>query len=109
MRILLAVKGCAADSLRGTTRILMETWGKDVNGADLRVFIGSVRTTYFPSHLIEVLVPCPDDYHSLQQKTREILKWSLKENYDFTCLLDTDTFVIPHRLLSCGFEKYNLT
>jgi hypothetical protein len=37
----------------------------------------------------------------------EILRWSLNEGYDFTYLVSNDVFLLPQKLLSCGFEKYD--
>ena len=56
----------------------------------------------------EVTLDCPDDYDNLPAKTRKILEWSVRHKYDFTYLLDTDTFIVPRLLAQCGFEKYDI-
>jgi hypothetical protein len=55
----------------------------------------------------EFVVDAPDDYEGLPLKTKEILKWSLRNGYDFTFLCDTDSFLIVQGLMACGFEKYD--
>ena len=104
MRLLLGVKSCQRDLEKGCHETIRRTWGRDVHDADLCFFIG--RGT--PTKSDEVSIDAPDDYDSLPQKTREILRWSLGRGYEFTFLCDTDTFLIPRTLMSCGFESYDV-
>ena len=108
MRVLIAIKSCNKDAARGCHRAIRETWGAEVEGADLRFFVGEDPLAFRSADTI-VLPNCPDDYAGLPQKTRAILAWSINHGYDFTFLCDTDTFLIPPRLLACGFENYDLT
>lgn len=110
MSVLLAVKSCQRDLDRGCHDIIRSTWGKDVPdvyGAYLRFFVGAVQE---PEKISQgdVFINVPDDYDSLPFKTREILRWSLRHDYDYTFLCDTDTFIIPRLLMRCGFEKYDV-
>jgi len=110
MKVLIAVKSCQQDMNRGYHSVIRETWGKDVKAADLRFFVGREDLLCVPVKLEnedEVLVDCFDDYDNLPYKTREILKWSGRQDYDFTFLCDTDTFLIPARLMKTGFEKWD--
>jgi hypothetical protein len=122
MRLLIAVKSCRLDRERSYHNVIRETWGKDIISpdVDLRFFLGNPSTELLVSRSIvrrlmiqlglsndEILVNCDDGYSALPYKTREILSWSAAVGYDFTFLADTDTFVIPEKLLKCGFEQYD--
>lgn len=96
MRLLLAIKSCQRDLDRGYHDAIRQTWGRDTRGADLQFFTGADLNA-------------PDDYDSLPFKTREILRRSIQSGYDFTFLCDTDTFIIPSRLMSCDFQRYDFS
>ena len=104
LRILIAVKSCARDAENGFNQTIRETWGKDVRGADLRFFLGQGAVARKED---EVLLDCPDDYRSLPYKTKAICKWAWYASYDFVFLCDSDTFVMPERLLASGFWNYD--
>lgn len=106
MRLLIAIKSCAHDANRGDHNVIRNTWGKDIREADLRFFMGG-DTSYLGLMDDEVMVDAPDNYRGLPYKTREILRWSITKNYDQTFLADTDTFIIPVKLITCGFEKHD--
>ena len=42
-----------------------------------------------------------------QHLTREILRWSVQNDYDFTFLCCNDTFIVPRKLMASGFEKFD--
>jgi len=107
MTLLLAVKSCQTDRARGDHQIIRDTWGRDVKmaDADLRFFIGGPTSSEV--FIDETILNCPDDYHSLPYKTREILRWSVSRNYDFTFLCDTDTYVIPGKLMKTDFRRFD--
>jgi hypothetical protein len=106
MRTLIAIKSCVWDSDRGAHQAILETWGKDVVGADLLFFVGYDRAL---NNAVEgtVQIPTRDDYEHLQHKTHAILRWSIQQGYDYTFLADNDTFLIPERLMKCHFENYD--
>ena len=106
MKLLIAVKSCVHDANRGDHNVIRNTWGKDISGADLRFFVGQ-GTNYVRPLNDEVMIDAPDDYDSLTLKTIEICRWSVQQEYDYTFLCDTDTFLVPNRLLKCGFEKFD--
>lgn len=105
MRLLIAVKSCLRDKNNGSHQAIRDTWAKYLPpDVDLRFFVGGERTTLEPD---EVYVSAPDDYWSLPLKTREIARYAVKNQYDFTFLCDTDTYVWPAKLLKCGFEEHD--
>ena len=107
MKLLIAIKGCERDTRNGFHQALRETWVKDVPaGIDVKFFVGEGNAPLRPD---EERIGCPDDYMSLPVKTRAILRWMLGREYDFIFLCDTDTYVMPERLLASGFENYDLT
>src|ERR1700693_325984 len=107
MKTLIAVKSCRQDRDRDYHEVIRGTWGQDVINADLHFFMGNGNGILLANQRDEVSVNCPDDYASLPFKTREILRWSIENNYDFTFLCDTDSFIILQNLLRSGFEKYD--
>ena len=106
MKLLMGVKGCWRDNGNGYHQAMRDTWVRDVPAAaDIKFFMGAGAGHSYPD---EVVLDCSDDYMSLPHKTRAILRWSLDRGYDFTFLCDSDTYVIPDRLLTSGFEDYDL-
>jgi hypothetical protein len=109
MRLLLAIKSCRRDWLRGDHDVIRNTWGRDVpKDVDLRFFIGDQGGCLFADLPDEVTLFCGDDYDNLPQKSREIFKWALKKGYDYVFIADTDTFVIPKRLIALPFCNFDL-
>lgn len=106
MKLLIAVKSCAEDMQRGAHQAIRETWGRDFKNSDLRFFIGIGDSNWILDE-DEVFLLAPDDYDGLPQKTKSILKYSLEREYDYTFLCDVDTFLMPSKLMNCGFEKYD--
>ena len=107
MSILIAVKSCCKDRDAGFHQVIRETWGKDFQGlADVQFFVG-LGENAASNQQDEILVPCPDGYHDLPAKTREIARFSETFGYDFTFFCDTDTFLLPAKLLSSGFEDFD--
>lgn len=102
-KILIAIASCERDSLNGFNQAVRDTWLKDKN-VDYKFFrgIGSA-----PAKEDEVILNCKDDYLSLPEKTMEILKWAVNDNYDYVFKCDTDTYVVLDRLLSSDFKNYD--
>ena len=107
-KLLIAVKSCVQHLDLGYHNVLRETWAKDANlaGIDVRFFVGPNIHKQEPD---EVMLDCPDDYENLPKKTQAICKWAIGKTYSHIFLCDTDTFLIPSKLLACGFEKYDYT
>jgi len=106
MKLLIAVKSCQRDLKLGFHDVIRSTWGKDAKalGIDVRFFVGAEATPYQSD---EVHVKSADDYNALPYKTREICRWANGKMLDYLFLCDTDTFLIPKKMLECGFDKYD--
>lgn len=83
---------------------IRETWGKGLNdiGIQYRFLLGAQKIQnprqYEKSDVL--ILPCPDDYRSLPQKTYNACKWIIanqpQTKHLFKC--DDDTFIHPQRL-----------
>jgi len=105
MKLLIAIKSCQRDKDNGSHQAIRDTWAKYLPPAvDLRFFVGGEKVSLETD---EVQVPVEDDYFSLSLKTKAIADYSVKNQYDFTFLCDTDTYVWPAKLLASGFEEYD--
>ena len=110
MKLLLAIKSCKRDWMRGDHKVIRSTWGKDVpSDVDLCFFMGQGASWLLSTDRDEEILNVCDDYDALPEKTRGILRWSLKRGYDYVFVADTDTFVIPKKLLSLPFKEYDLS
>src|ERR1035438_3326518 len=96
-RTLIAVTTCHA--FRDRADAVRATWGAEVEGADIRYFLGRGAAARDD----EVLLDCDDGYHHLSQKTQLIRRWALEQGYDYLWKIDDDTYVRPERLLGNGF------
>jgi hypothetical protein len=94
------VKSCERDALNGANQAILDTWGREYTV----FFLGR---TEIPLRIDECSLDCPDDYDSLPLKTRKIAGLFSNSPYHHIFLCDTDSFVMPERLLACGFEKYD--
>lgn len=110
MNLLIAVKSCNKHRLEGYNDEIRRTWGMDVAPNYLLFFHGEPT---FEQNVHqwsdEVILSVKDDYDSLPYKTQAILKFFLLGFYSHIFLCDTDTFVIPEKLLATGFEKYDVS
>ena len=109
---MIAIKSCRRHRMRGDHEVIRYTWGKDFdNIADVKFFEGlreGIHTMELDIHQAdELLVNAPDDYDGLPYKTREILRYAIAAGYDYTFLCDTDTFIIPDKLMKSGFEQFD--
>ncbi len=93
-KLLVAVKSCVYDLKRGAHSLVREMWGRQIKDADVRFFTAGQGQ---PEH-DEVIVDAPDDYPNLPYKTREIVRWALKGDYEHIFLCDTGSFVFVHHL-----------
>jgi hypothetical protein len=97
LKQLIAVTTC--HPFRDRADAVRQTWGAEVEGADIRYFLGSGEV----QRPDEVILDCPDGYHYLSQKTQLIRRWALANGYGFVWKIDDDTYVRPERLLGNGF------
>ena len=127
MRTLIAIISFQGDAENGNHDKIRQTWGKDVApaGADLRFFLGR-RDKFYQPKADETLIPwqedgtrkCQHPYWTAiegccveywQVLYRGILDWSIQNGYDYTFLAENDTFLIPRRLMKCGFDNYDFS
>jgi SAM-dependent methyltransferase len=94
MKILIAVMTCHKH--RPLCDVQRQTWGRDVEGMDLRFFIGGGEA----QRPDEVILDCPDGYRDLPSKCMEIFKWALEHGYDYVFKTDSDVYIRPERLLA---------
>jgi hypothetical protein len=109
LRILLAVKSCRRDAESGANQAIRETWGSGLD--DLRFFVGvgSHTKPFFPAEADTLILDCGDSYEDLPRKTRGILKFAIERaGREFIFLCDTDSYIIPWKLLASGFERFDL-
>jgi hypothetical protein len=104
---LIAVKSCQRDLRRGDHWVIRETWGRDaVRRGELRFFVGGdIPADAFEPD--EQRLDCPDDYDSLPHKTRAICDYFLGSEKKTLFLCDTDTFLIPERLVATEHTRYD--
>lgn len=102
MKILLAVASCARDCGNGFNQAIRDTWGQDVEGADLRFFTGAGGGASD-----EVALDCRDGYLGLPEKTWALARWALTQGYSHVFKCDTDTFVRPAEMLASDFHRYD--
>lgn len=103
---LIAIESCHRDRDNGVQQSQRDTWIKDtcLLNFDYRFFIGRpIEQETFD----EVFLDVDDTYASLAFKTQAICRWAFDQGYDFLYKTDTDTLVVPMRLLASGFELHN--
>jgi hypothetical protein len=108
LRLLLAVKSCRRDQQTGCHEAIRETWGANLpEGVDVRFFMGGEGPILMDAD--EVLLPVPDDYWTLTPKTKGICAYTVEHGYGFVYLCDTDTYLVPRRMLESGFWSYDFS
>jgi len=117
MKVLVAVYSHTGDSVNGNHQKIRETWGGHLAPWDLRFMIGHRDAPGWKAVSDEVLLPeranraCGADWLLwnlyYQELTIEMLRWSLEQGYDFTFLCCNDTFVVPSKLKTTDFVKYD--
>jgi len=123
MKLLIAIQSYQGDAVNGNHDLIRKTWGQDFpKDVDVLFMVGRRGLNFIPQQ-DEILTDfqksrtcqhawwesyknchCQDFW---QVQTRDILRWSIAQGYDFTYLCSTDTFVIPRKLMATGFEKYD--
>lgn len=103
-RVLIAIKSCKRDQYNGYNDNVRNTWLRDLKGANYCFVLGNGATRLHPDELI---LNCGDRYEDLPWKTKAICQYVVEQKYDFVLLLDTDTFLIPNKFLSSGFDQFD--
>jgi Galactosyltransferase len=108
-KLMICVKSCQRDLALGFHDVIRSTWGRDAKALNIetRFFMGVADNKSYSPRPDEVYVKCGDDYNSLPYKTREICRWANGKMVDYIFLCDNDTFLIPRKMLQCGFEKHD--
>jgi hypothetical protein len=100
-----ALSGLQHDARRRRCR---ETWLADSRrlGVNAVFLIGAKEYTSSPFCLGDLLLlPCPNDYPSLPQRTRWFCRWALEQNeWDYLFKCDDDTYVSIERLKEYDFN-----
>jgi hypothetical protein len=82
---------------------IRDTWWKDVvpfsHHVDAKFFYGSPSPEGWVQQPDEVILPCPDDYAHLAQKSILICKYAKDHGYDLLFKCDDDTGVYVERVL----------
>jgi hypothetical protein len=103
LKVLIAVISYYGDALNGAHQAIRDTWGKDLS--DLRFFMP--RLARYTPQRDEVFLDVLHDYDCISHEVREIMRWSIREGYDFTFFCCNDLYIIPKKLFACGFEQYD--
>lgn len=82
-----------------------KTWGADFaehRNVETVFLVGADDCVQTPKQLDDLLLlPCPDDYPSLPQKTKWFCKWALeRDDWDYLFKCDDDTYICADRLAS---------
>jgi len=96
---LLAVTTC--HTFRDRADAVRETWGTEVEDADVRYFLGRGQA----KHDDEVILDCEDGYHFLSAKTQLIRRWALEHGYTHLTKVDDDCYLRPERLYAGNFTS----
>lgn len=103
-RALIGIMSCVADATSGAHEAIRSTWlQRMVPGLDYRFFVG--RGEYH-SKSDETQLDVDDGYYSLPEKSQAIRKWALEHNYEHVFKADRDTYILPRRLASSGFQNH---
>lgn len=106
-KLLIAVESCWKDRNAGCHEAIRRSWGQIAvdAGIDVRFFIGGNEPNDLAAD--EIWLNVPDGYYDLPHKTRAIAQWFLDHDYAHLFKADTDTFIVPDRLLTSGFEQFD--
>ena len=105
-KTLIAVKSCARDIEMGCHQPIRDSWGWHASKwADVRFFVGDGKWVFEPDEI--QLVGAPDYYRGLSEKVNHILRWALNRDYESIVLVDTDTFLVPHRLQAVPLSSFD--
>lgn len=118
MKILVGVTSCARDMENGFNQAVRDTWWRELHDCTARtagytptlegVFVVGVEaapllrksmTSSVENSDVQIL-PCPDDYNSLPQKTYALVRHAFDRGFDFLFKCDTDTFVCVEKMLN---------
>jgi hypothetical protein len=107
---LIAISSCWDYEKKGFNDALRQTWIPEAAKLfDVRFFVGKgqgAETAELPADM--VLLPDIDDgYGALTYKTRASLRWAHEREYSNVFRAWPDTYIVPSRLLTCGFANHD--
>jgi hypothetical protein len=97
MRLCILVISCGNPAYRAKVQAQRETWRKDAEGIDIRVFLGRGAEKL---HDDEIALDCDDGYQGLPEKVRLACAWALDNGYDYCLKADDDSYIQVERLLA---------
>lgn len=102
MKILIAIMCC--HERQEYAEASRQTWIKDIRGADYKIFYGRGNHDLKDD---EIQLDVPDGYYNLITKIYGIVQWAYSHGYDYILKCDDDVYVLPARLVSSDFSKYD--
>lgn len=97
MKFCVLILSCSGANYRAKAQAQRDTWRRDADGIDIRVFLGRGAQKM---HDDEIVLDCDDGYCGLPDKVRLAFKWGLDNGYDYCLRADDDTYIQPQRLLA---------
>lgn len=97
MRLCILIVSCGNAAYRAKVQAQRDTWRKDAEDIDIRVFLGRGAEKL---HDDEIILDCDDGYKGLPEKVRLAFGWALDNGYDYCLRIDDDTYVQVERLLA---------
>lgn len=93
-RVLIGVVTC--HKYRSRSDAQRRTWVRDVEGMDVRFFVGGGDALRDD----EVVLDVDDGYAVLADKVAAMFRWALENGYDYVFKCDDDVYLRPERLLA---------
>ena len=107
MSLLICVKSCRRDQVRGYHQAIRDTWGRGMT--NIRFCVGDPHFLT-PNQEDEIPLECADSYMDLPWKTQAILQYSLRwPDVTHTFLIDNDTFLKPELLKTLPYLEYDFS
>lgn len=97
MNLCILIISCGNPMYRAKVQAQRDTWRKDAEGIDIRVFLGRGAVKQNDD---EIVLDCDDGYKGLPEKVRLAFAWALDNGYDYCLRIDDDTYVQVERLLN---------
>jgi hypothetical protein len=97
MKLLIAIISCGNAAYRAKVQAQRDTWRKDAEGIDIRVFLGRGAEKL---HDDEIILDCDDGYQGLPEKVGLAFAWALDSGYDYCLKADDDSYIQVERLLA---------
>lgn len=100
--VLIALKSCHRHADRRAAQ--QATWLRDVDFADWTYIVGKPTAPLLPNC---ILAETSDDFKDIAPKIWVACRYALEQNKEFLFIGDDDTFAVPQRLATSGFQKHD--